>query len=199
MKLLLTSAGLTDQRIVDEFVNIINDQMNQRVAVLHTIRQPEDWLWLDQQKNELGDLGLEYDFINISENVDLSKMGDYGVYYVTGGNTFYILDRLRKNDLDSFLAKAVKEGSLYVGLSAGSIIAGPDIEIAEYGLEPDENDVGLKDLTGFGLVDFHIFPHYVDGEKEIVGNFRETRGEKVLEINDRQAALISDYDMVVIG
>ena len=73
--------------------------------------------------------------------------------YVCGGNTFKILHKLRETRLDVYITKQVEQGALYVGVSAGSIIAGPDIEIAGWGSEGDENEVNLQDLEGFNFTD----------------------------------------------
>ena len=48
--------------------------------------------------------------------------------YVTGGNTFYLLQSLRYSSADELIAQAVREGKTYIGESAGAVVAGPNIE-----------------------------------------------------------------------
>lgn len=45
----------------------------------------------------------------------------------------------------------------YIGSSAGAMIAGTDIYLAE---DFDENIVGLTDLKALGLFDGSVIPHY---------------------------------------
>ncbi len=55
-----------------------------------------------------------------------------------------ILNKLRETRLDQFIIENVNKGSIHVGVSVGSIIAGPSIEIAGWGSEGDKNDIGHK-------------------------------------------------------
>lgn len=103
---------------------------------------------------------------------------------------------MRKVGIDKVLINAVKAGKFYVGVSAGSIIAGPDIEVAGLG---DSNDVGLSDLTGLKLVPYIITPHYNQKEEKDVEEFKEKRkGEQVIALTDDQAIFIEDGKMVLI-
>lgn len=47
--------------------------------------------------------------------------------YVTGGNTFYLLQSLRYSSADELIAQAVREGKTYIGESAGAVVAGPTL------------------------------------------------------------------------
>ncbi|MFZ2226806.1 MAG: Type 1 glutamine amidotransferase-like domain-containing protein [Candidatus Moraniibacteriota bacterium] len=196
MKLLLTSTGLTNQKIRDFFVAQFDSLENKKACLIFTIKDESDWQWLLHYREELGGLGLSYDQINISEENDLSSLKEYDIYYVCGGNTFYILDRMRKTGLDRILIDAVKQGKFYVGVSAGSIIPGPDIEAAEMG---DPNDINLEDLTGLKLVPHIVSPHYNLKEESEVEKFKEKRkGEKVIPLTDDQAIFVEDDKMILI-
>lgn len=82
--------------------------------------------------------------------------------YISAGNTFAILQFLKKN-VENFSAikKAVFKGTNYIGVSAGAMIAGTDIFLAS---EFDRNDVLLNDLDGLRLYEGTTIPHY--GKKE---------------------------------
>ncbi|KKP69213.1 MAG: Peptidase [Candidatus Moranbacteria bacterium GW2011_GWE1_35_17] len=198
MKLLLTSDGMTSRKIVDFFISQFDTLKDKKVCLIHTIRDESDWQWMDYYRKELGEIGLKHDEINISEEKDLSSLMEYDVYYVCGGNTFYILDRMRKTGLDKVLISAVKGGKFYIGVSAGSIIAGPDIEAAGIG-NADINDVDLIDLTGLGLISYIITPHYSAEEEKNVQEFKEKRKEEsVIALTDKQAVFIEDEKVILI-
>ncbi|WP_353116126.1 Type 1 glutamine amidotransferase-like domain-containing protein [Microbacterium sp.] len=84
--------------------------------------------------------------------------------YVAGGNTFLLLDALRRHGAAEVLAARVRAGLPYIGLSAGSIVVGPSVEPA---VPMDDRSAapGLTDLRGLGLVDTVVIPH-ADGRLE---------------------------------
>jgi dipeptidase E len=197
MKLLLTSSGINNQKIRDCFISNFGETKGKKVALIYTIRQESDWQWMEAYDQELKSLGLTYKGINISEEKDLSDIKGFDVYYVCGGNTFYILDRLHKTGLDMVLIDEVKSGKFYIGVSAGSIVVGPDIEVAGIG-GADENDVHMVDLTGLRLTRLIISPHYCGEQEHEVTDFKKKRaGEHVVTLTDEQAVLIVDGEIIL--
>lgn len=88
--------------------------------------------------------------------------------FLSGGNTFYFLQRLKKMGLLARLKSYASEGGVLAGLSAGSIIMTPNIKTASYPyFDRDENEVGLKNLKALDLVDFEFFPHYANTRRYI--------------------------------
>ena len=83
------------------------------------------------------------------------------VVYLAGGNTFYFLKALRRSGLLSFLKEYAAGGGILAGLSAGAHILSPHIGLAGVsGLDPDPNDVGLRDLSALNLAPLEIQPHF---------------------------------------
>ena len=78
--------------------------------------------------------------------------------YVTEGNTFEVLNRMRRHALCDYVKEAVLGGAVYIGASAGAIIAGNEITPA---LSMDLNFVQMKEeeMKGLGLFDGVVFPH----------------------------------------
>jgi len=73
---------------------------------------------------------------------------------VGGGDPLYLCYWLRQSGLAALLPSLRRE-AVYAGLSAGSMVAGPDFGATTYGgisLQPDDD-------SGLGLVDFAVFPH----------------------------------------
>jgi dipeptidase E len=95
---------------------------------------------------------------SLSEVRSVLKNSD--VIYLAGGNTFYFLYHLKKSGVLPLLKQAAAEGRVMVGLSAGALILSPTIRSAgDPGLDPDENEVNLKNFTGLKLFDFEFSPH----------------------------------------
>ena len=83
-----------------------------------------------------------------------------------------------------------------MGVSAGSMIMGPDVD---ENLTFDVNDVGLKDLSGFGYVDFYILPHWDwrDNRWKALRHVWIT-GKHMVPLTDRQGILVYDHDCEII-
>lgn len=95
--------------------------------------------------------------------------------YVTEGNTFEVLDYMRKNNLICYIRDCVNNGSTYIGASAGAMIAGTSIELAS---DFDSNFVRMSDYTGLALFDGIIIPHYEPDELErYIRNTEKSRTE----------------------
>lgn len=87
----------------------------------------------------------------------LATINECDVIYVSGGNTFYLLNELRKSRVWQAIKNAVKSGKIYIGESAGAIVAAPD---TRYATLMDENSANMSDFTGLNLVDFCVVPHF---------------------------------------
>ena len=86
---------------------------------------------------------------------------DFDIIHICGGSAVYILDLLRKKELDVILIRAIKRGLIYTGTSAGSMIMAPDISIcADDEDEQEAKQVGkVKNLKGLNLVPYYLFCH----------------------------------------
>jgi dipeptidase E len=76
---------------------------------------------------------------------------------IPGGNTYALLKRLYQSDLLNALRQRIREGTPYIGSSAGANIAGPNILTTN-----DWNVVGLTRFESLCCVPFNINPHYVE-------------------------------------
>ena len=107
---------------------------------------------------KLKNMGIKVDFL--SENYKFDKHID--MIFVRGGNTTRLLHYLRKFNQFNKIEELVKAGSLYIGSSAGSILAGTDTEFTLRS-EPYEFDLkqvfGSDALKGYGWVNKLVFVH----------------------------------------
>src|SRR5690554_287667 len=98
---------------------------------------------------------------------------------VGGGNTWQLVGMLWEKGLMKAIRKKVKEGTPYVGWSAGSNIACPTLKTT--------NDMPIVEPLKFKtlkLVPFQINPHYLDDNPaNHGGETREVRIKEFIEIN----------------
>lgn len=196
----LTSTGLSDEKVRQEFTSRIGPDRTRPVAIVTTAASEKSEnkyaKFAHAQFKELGFSTI--DFIDI-EFDPIKKLTNYPIIYVCGGNTFYLLYHLKKIGADKLLTKLLKESDvIYVGVSAGSIVLCPTMKLAAT-VDPDPNEIGLTDLTGLGIVDFEIYPHYeLKYEPELIA-YEKTAQHKVVRLSNSQAMVISGRERKRIG
>lgn len=101
--------------------------------------------------------------------------------FTGGGNTFLLVSQLYKNKVMDVLAHAVKNGTPYLGTSAGSNITGLSMQTT--------NDMPIVYPPSFqtlGLIPFNLNPHYLDADLQSkhMGETRETRIREFHQFNN---------------
>lgn len=124
-------------------------------------------------------------------NIEAKKIKNSDAIILTGGNTFKFLHHLKESGLDRTLIEFANSGKIVVGFSAGAIILSPTIEIAELPTL-DDNLVGITDLTGLGLIDFDVYPHYEESEHRAIVDEYEGR-------TGRQVRRLTNQDLIVVN
>ena len=130
----------------------------------------------NREKIYIFDESRPYDFKNL----------DIDLIYVSGGNTFATLDKLRKSHFDKEIIDYVKNGVIYIGGSCGAHIVSSDIRHVE---AFDENYVGMKDFKGLGLFDGILICHY--------DKSRERKYEEALNGKYKVYKLTNDDSIVI--
>ncbi|WP_040278404.1 dipeptidase PepE [Psychroserpens damuponensis] len=116
-----------------------------------------------------------HEFDNPKEAIKNAK----GIF-TGGGNTFVLVNQLYKNDLIDTIKTEVKNGTPYLGTSAGSNICGLTINTTN-----DMPIVYPPSFKTFGFVPFNINPHYLDPDptSKHMGETRETRIKEFHKFN----------------
>lgn len=194
----MTSTGLTSENISKRFRSFFTDPKNQAAAIVTTAAEGKEQNKYSQlakkQFEEMGFVKIDFVDLEIEPAADFSS---YGIIYVCGGNTFKLLKFAREANFQSSITNLLKRNGVYVGVSAGSIIVSPSIDIANE-VEPDPNDIGLEDLTGFNITNLVILPHYSPEIKEETKAFETKYGVTVERLNNSQAVLIENGEKTII-
>lgn len=203
MKLFLTSAGLGRETTKDFIKVIEKDPKHTRVCFIPTAAGPEinkDFLEKDQKRlRELGCKITEIDLVQENKNSLYNKLKNFDVILVGGGNTFYLLKYVRKSGFDKIIISLLRQGKIYFGISAGSIIAGPNIEIANWKSNWDKNIVHLKNLSGINLVPFAVSPHFVEKDRKLLEKKSKEIDYPIVVLNDKQAIIVCGSKVKIIG
>jgi dipeptidase E len=109
-----------------------------------------------------------------------------------------LLKYVRESGFEEVLLDFLESGGIYVGVSAGSVVAGLNIESAGWKY-PDRNIVALKDLTGLELVPFVISVHTDDSNLGIIKNAVAKVDYPVVALTDKQALLVKNDELRIVG
>lgn len=202
MKLLLTSAGITTQTIADKLLELA-DGGNTKVGFITTAAnaEPGNKDWYINQILNLQKYGFDWiDFIDPSAaDIDWkTRLQEVGIIFVSGGNTFHLLNQARKTGFAIWLKENI-ENIVYVGVSAGSIIATPSIGIAPID-NGDDNTPGITDLTGLHFVDFEVSPHTPEMVSVTANEeYAKSISHKLFAYNDTSAICAIDSEVTIIN
>ncbi len=105
------------------------------------------------------------------ENLEDAVLKAEGIF-TGGGNTFLLVSQLYKLNLMTILKKVLKNGTPYLGTSAGSNIAGLSMQTTN-----DMPIVYPPSFTTLGILPFNLNPHFLDANAQSthMGETRETR------------------------
>ena len=110
--------------------------------------------------DSLGLIVKELEITQCSKNEIEKVLTSCDCIYVSGGNTFFLLQELRKTGVDRCIIEQVEQGKLYIGESAGAMILAPNIEYAK---DMDDHlalTPGFTDFGGLGIVSFYPVVHF---------------------------------------
>ena len=169
MKFLLTSAGITNSSIHDALVDMLGKPIAESSALCiptgsygHPMAGPvRAWNFISGQEPECPMCELGWKSLGVLELTALPSMGEdlwvslvqeTDVLLVNGGDPLYLSYWMQQSGLADLFPSL--RDTVYVGLSAGSMIMAPSI---------GEFFVGWKQPSGgdetLGIVDFAMFPH----------------------------------------
>lgn len=139
-----------------------------------------------------------FDYYDAQQFINL----DLDIIYISGGNTFATLKRIKDCGFDKEIIRYVKSGVLYIGGSAGAHIATQSIEhIAAFDSIPD----GMNEFKGLGLFDGILICHYTAERKRLLDDLISNSRYKVYALSDDDSLVINSitddviqhYDLLV--
>ena len=180
--IVLTSCGIIDDDFKARFYAIASKERVGEMKLLYitTAADGEDGekAWLDKEFQTILALGFRPENIveyKIGQSDD--NMMDFDAIYMMGGNTFYLLDMIRKTGFGDMIKTFIDSGKIYIGSSAGSEIMSDSIEPA---IGYDENNVGMTDFTGLGIIHGIVVPHCARKQDYLATVSDELRSKLIL-------------------
>lgn len=207
MKLLLTSAGLSNKSIIDALSLLLGKSSEGvRLAYIPTASNVEagDKGWLIDEYNKCERAGFVVDIVDISA-LDRSfwepRLKQAKVIFVGGGKTFHLKEWIDKSGLGELLPSLLQE-RVYVGSSAGSCVCGPQIFSSVSSFCEGSGDLVKRD--GMGWIDFHFIPHFNSEyfskiNEDNIKMVGDTVEEPIYALDDESAIVINGRDFRVVS
>lgn len=206
MKLLLTSAGFKNDLVINGLKSLANQPFEKLSLVfIPTAANIEegDKGWLIDDLASTKTLGFaSLDIVDISavpRDIWETRLKSADILMVGGGNTFHLMYWIVKSGLKDQLPDFLKS-KIYVGVSAGSCVAGPTIHNSVQNLFDEKDDYKRKD--GLGLIDFQFIPHLNSFPKINETNLKyasQKIKEPVYAVDDQSAVKVVDGKIEVIS
>lgn len=179
-KILLTSAGFENKRIEEEFMELIDKEARDIKALFITTAavEPDAIMVLPKCLEDLLNCGILKENITVYDMhklIEFEEIKKYDVIYVCGGNTTYLVNRIREVGFKNRVNAFIQNGGIYIGVSAGSVAASGEYE---NGLDFIKNKLGV---------------HFDKGTESGV-----VRNEGPIYLTDNQAVLITDEVIKII-
>ena len=179
MKLFLCSHFSSVGSLIEEEI------ANRKVAFIPTASLREGYTgYVGSARKLFKKLGAAVTEIDISTeaySTIQSVFEDVDVIYFTGGNSFFLMDQLRKTGTDELLKKEL----------AGAIICAPTIQYIEQ-MDEKPEDYSQGDDAGLDLIDFYVLPHY------LTAPFKKVTEKILTEFSDLNLCPINNHQGIVI-
>lgn len=209
MKLLLTSAGISNESIKKALFDLVNKKPEETSLVfIPTASNVErgDKSWFINDLINLKNLNLKsismVDISAVPESVWKSQIEESDILFFEGGNTFHLMEWINKSGLSKILPELLKT-KVYVGVSAGSMVACPNLLLNTCQSLYKEEAERTENMDGLNFVDFYVLPHYNSSSfsKRNEGIIRDTvkdMSSKIYALDDMSALKVIDNEVSIV-
>lgn len=190
MKLILSSCDFRNEKSQKVIMDNLPYSINKcRLLFIPNEKATEEAISGDVYYDRMQEFGFVKENVYVFDhnNPDKFRNLNIDVLYISGGNTFGTLGKIRKCGFEKDIIDYVKSGAVYIGGSAGAHIASKNIKHVE---NYDENAVGLTDYSGLGLFDGVLVCHYTDARKDLYEELKENSEYTVYKLADDESIVV---------
>ncbi len=188
--LMLSSCDFRSENAKDVMIDNLPKAIDDcRVLFIPNEKATHESIVSGKYHRRLEEFGFHADNVAVFDHTcpDAFRNLDIDLIYISGGNTFATLQKLRATGFDKDIVHFVQNGVAYIGGSAGAHIASKDIaHVAAFDDVPD----GVTDFNGLGLFDGALICHYTSDREAY---FKQLQADSACPVY----ALTDDDVMVV--
>ena len=198
MKLILSSSDFLNEKSKETIIKNVSKELSKnKVLFIPNEKATEEKITSSKYYDRLyidGFTNKDNIYIFDDTNPDQFRNLDIDLIYVSGGNTFATLDKIKKCGFDKDIINYIKNGVIYVGGSAGAHIVSKNIF---HLLNLDDNYINITDFNGLGLLDGIIVLHCE--AEEYNPKFREEVYNKCINDGKYKVYRLTNNDSIVIN
>lgn len=192
--------------VVSLFKDFAGEEVaGKRVTFIPTASIVEEYVGhVENDKEAFESLGIIVDVLELStaSSADIKeKITSNDYIFISGGNSFYLLQELKETGADLLIKEQVSNGKLYIGTSAGSVVMSPNIQYIEL-MDDKSFAPKLADYQAMGMTDQYPLVHYSSEPFETVAEevYQEYKdklplvllsNEQVMTVRDREVSVLS--------
>lgn len=171
-----------------------------KIGYVTTSAKGGNWKeFFDNVENIIQEAGYNFEKIDIESKTkeeikDFFK--DKNIVHLEGGSTYYLLRAIRATGFDQILRELLKEGKVFVGISAGAYVMCPTIEVADWN---EQDRFGVTDFTGLNYVPFLLKVHYKDDQEVLVREKINSLKYPLRILRDGQGIVVEENKYTFIG
>jgi len=198
-------ASSADKVMKDIVTKLDKNASEYNVAFINTAAEIEkgERLWVSAEKDALLEVGFkieEFSITNMTKVEIENKLNGKQIIYFCGGNPFYLLDQVIKTHCDEIIKNKIENGIIYMGSSAGAMIAGIRIDLVAT-TEDKLKTPNLKS-NGLNIIDITILPHWgsedMHSEYKLFFDALYVENVKILPISDNQYIWVNEETITVV-
>jgi len=202
-KLFLSSSFVDVAEYLEPFVG--QKIKGKTITFIPTASIPEEYKdYVKNDRKAFENLGLIVQDLEIStasqEKIkETIEKNDF--IYVSGGNTFYLLQELKKSKTDKIIVSEIEKGKIYIGASAGSVIMSKNIKYLEK-MDDKTKAEKLTNYNALNVVEFYPLPHHTNEPfKKSVEEVIEEFGNKIklIPISNTQVIQVVGIEKSIVG
>ncbi len=190
MKLILSSCDFRNDKAKQTIIDNLDKPIKQcKLLFIPNEKATAEAIHSEKYYSRMQEFGFVRENISVFDywNAEQFLNLDIDIIYISGGNTFKTLQRIKDCGFDNEIIRYVKSGVTYIGGSAGAHIVSANIEhVSAFDSIPD----GMTDFNGLALFDGILICHYTDDRKTIYDKLVEDGKYKVYALTDDESLVI---------
>lgn len=202
MKLFLASA-VKDPRTMEKLETYVGGFKGKSIAYIPTASNGEEgwevwknkphgsWSMVNSLESKVVPVVLE----EYRDDSVIKILTGHDIIWFAGGYPGYLMYWIRRCKIDLNIRKILGDKAIYVGSSAGAMVAGQTLQVATW--KQLDGERGAENLEPMKLVDFDIFPHYEDHFYDEIKD--KYSGPKIYLLKDGEEIVVEDEKVKVIG
>ena len=132
---------------------------------------------------------------NYRDKSVVEEIKNCDILWFGGGMAGYLMYWIKRCEIDKNIKDILNNGTIFVGSSAGAMVTGQSLQVAEFGFT--DNEIGATDIKPMGLVDFDIYPHYNEKDLEKIKSLYT--GKKMYLLKNGEQIIVDGDKVIVDG